>query len=52
MRKLTDKPMLLDELGLKYGISKERVRQIEENALKKIKKYIEDKKSSYLQKNG
>ena len=52
MRKLTDKPMLLDELGLKYGISKERVRQIEENALKKIKKYIEDKKNLYLQKNG
>ncbi len=47
-RKLTDKPMLLDELGAKYGISKERVRQIEENALKKIKQYIEKQHKNYL----
>ena len=48
LRKLTDKPMLLDELGAKYGISKERVRQIEESALKKIKQYIEKQYKNYL----
>ena len=41
-RKLKDVPLTLKELSDKYNISGERIRQIEENALKKMKKYIID----------
>lgn len=37
-RILTDRPLTLEEIGNKYKISRERVRQIEIAALKKIKK--------------
>ncbi len=36
-RVLTDSPETLEKLSRKFGISRERVRQIEKNALKKIK---------------
>ena len=36
-RYLADETMTLEEIGEKYGISKERVRQIESRALAKIK---------------
>lgn len=39
-RKLTENPMTLQELSEKYGISMERVRQIEEQAVKKIQSFI------------
>ena len=39
-RKLKEKSITLDELGMKLKISKERVRQIETSALKKLKKAI------------
>lgn len=39
-RKLKEKPMTLDQLGQKLGISKERVRQVETRALSKLKKII------------
>lgn len=39
-RKLKDKSLTLDELGKKLEISKERVRQIETRALKKLQKNI------------
>ena len=39
-RKLKDKSLTLDELGKKLKISKERVRQIETRALKKLQKNI------------
>ena len=39
-RKLQDKPSKLEELSKKYKISRERVRQIEEKALEKIKKEV------------
>ena len=42
-RVLTDSPMTLEEIGKKYNISRERVRQIESAALNKIKKIFKEK---------
>ena len=39
-RKLSETPLKLEELSKKYKISRERVRQIEEKAIKKIQKEI------------
>lgn len=39
-RLLQEKPLTLEELSQKYCISRERVRQIEENAIKKIKYHV------------
>ncbi|AAU03774.1 RNA polymerase sigma factor RpoH [Rickettsia typhi] len=39
-RKLTDTPKTLDILSSEYNISKERIRQIENTAFEKIKKFI------------
>lgn len=39
-RRLTDKAVTLDDLSKMYNISKERVRQIELNSIKKIKKSV------------
>ncbi len=36
-----DEPMTLQEIADDFGISRERVRQIEENALRKIKAYVQ-----------
>lgn len=41
-RVLTDNPQTLEELGQKFNISRERVRQIESAALKKIKKVFKE----------
>ncbi len=40
-RLLTDEPLTLQTIADKFGISRERVRQIEVNLLKKMKKYLE-----------
>ena len=51
-RKMTDPPVILDELAEKLGISRERVRQIESRAFEKLKdnmlKLIEHKKPKLL----
>jgi RNA polymerase sigma-32 factor len=39
-RLLTEEPLTLREIGEKYGISRERVRQIEERVKKKLKIYL------------
>lgn len=39
-RLLTEEPLTLREIGDKYGISRERVRQIEERLKKKLKLYL------------
>lgn len=40
-RILSEEPKSLLEIGESYGISKERVRQLEANIIKRLKKYIE-----------
>ena len=40
-RLLNDEPRTLQYIADTFGISRERVRQIEANLLKKMKKYIE-----------
>ena len=40
-RKLRDKPRTLDAIGGELGVSKERVRQLEAEALKKLRKHFE-----------
>ena len=39
-RLLNEEPLTLREIGEKYGISRERVRQIEERVKKKLKAYL------------
>ena len=39
-RILSDKPITLDALGVLFKVSKERVRQLEENLIKKLKKFM------------
>jgi len=39
-RHLTEEPPTLEELGLEYGISRERVRQLEARAFGKVKEFI------------
>ncbi len=45
-RRLSDNPMTLRELGDKLNISQERIRQIENSAFEKLKKYILSKSAS------
>ena len=40
-RLLSDEPLTLQEIADQFGISRERVRQIEANLLKKMRKYLE-----------
>ena len=39
-RRLSDDPQKLEELGTHYGISRERVRQLEVRAFEKVKKFV------------
>ena len=41
-RLLTEDPITLQEIGDKFGISRERVRQIESRLKKKLKAYLEE----------
>lgn len=41
-RILAESPKSLSEIGKVYGISKERVRQLEENIIKRLKKYLQE----------
>ncbi len=41
-RLLNEDPLTLREIGEKYGISRERVRQIEERVKKKLKSFLKD----------
>ena len=41
-RRLQDEPLTLEELSQKYGVSRERVRQIEVRAFEKLQRAIRD----------
>ena len=41
-RRLSDEPLTLQELGDEYGISRERVRQIEKHALGKLEDAVRE----------
>src|ERR1700719_3109639 len=41
-RRLADQPLTLDELAHEYGVSRERVRQIEVHAFEKVQKAVKD----------
>ncbi|MBP9706913.1 MAG: RNA polymerase factor sigma-32 [Oligoflexales bacterium] len=43
LRMLSETPLSLQELGDKYGVSRERARQIEAKILKNLKKFVEQK---------
>ena len=40
-RLFSDSPATLQEIGERYGISRERVRQIQSNMIRKMKSYFE-----------
>jgi RNA polymerase sigma-32 factor len=40
LRIFSDNPMTLQEIGDRYGISRERVRQVEKNVIKKMREYF------------
>jgi RNA polymerase sigma-32 factor len=42
-RLLTDDPLTLQKISEMFGISRERIRQIESNLLRKMRKYIEER---------
>ncbi len=48
-RRLVDDPLTLDELSKSFGISRERVRQVEAKAFEKLKKHV--KNIDYKAKN-
>lgn len=54
-RIFSDTPVTLQEIGDKYGISRERVRQVEKNIIKKIKEYFKNEIpdfDSYITQGG
>lgn len=42
LRIFSDHPVTLQEIGDRYGISRERVRQVEKNIIKKMREYFKD----------
>ena len=39
-RRLRDEPMTLEELGARFGVSRERIRQIEVKAFEKVRALV------------
>jgi len=46
-RLISEQPITLQEIGDKYGVTKERARQIEEALKEKLKKYVSEKYPDY-----
>ena len=51
-RLLNEEPLTLREIGEKYGISRERVRQIEERVKKKLKAYLRKELKEFAEAAG
>lgn len=51
-RLLADDPLTLQQLGDEFGVSRERVRQLEQRLQKKLKQYIEDHMGENLVEAG
>ncbi|MBU1001270.1 MAG: RNA polymerase factor sigma-32 [Proteobacteria bacterium] len=49
LRLLSDSPVTLREIGEKYGVTRERVRQIEARLLQKLKKHLSDQIEDFSQ---
>ncbi|BBD07869.1 sigma-70 family RNA polymerase sigma factor [Desulfovibrio ferrophilus] len=49
LRLLSDSPVTLREIGEKYGVTRERVRQIEARLLQKLKKHLTDQIQDFSQ---
>ena len=47
-RFLTEEPVTLEDLGIEFNISRERIRQIENKALEKISKYVKTEASGLV----
>jgi RNA polymerase sigma-32 factor len=47
-RLIVDDPLTLQEIGDKFGVSRERVRQIEKRLLGKLRKYLQDELPQYF----
>jgi RNA polymerase sigma-32 factor len=47
-RLLSDKPMTLQEIGEHFGITRERVRQLETRVLKRLKEYLLEEMGEYF----
>jgi RNA polymerase sigma-32 factor len=43
VRRLMDEPVTLEDLALQYGISRERVRQVEMRAMQKLQKAVRER---------
>jgi len=43
LRRLKDDPVTLEKIGKGYGISRERVRQLENRAFEKVQRIIHEK---------
>jgi RNA polymerase sigma-32 factor len=48
MRLITEEPMTLQQIGDEFGISRERVRQIEKRLLNKLRMYLTDELPEYF----
>ena len=46
-RLVSEKPLTLQELGDKYGVTKERARQIEEQIKGRLRQYVKDNFPDY-----
>ena len=45
-RRLADEPMTLEDLAAEFGVSRERVRQIEVRAFEKVQKAVKNRVAS------
>jgi RNA polymerase sigma-32 factor len=52
MRLVAEEPLTLQEIGDEFGVSRERVRQIEKRLLEKLRRYLENELPEYFTHRG